>query len=201
MKSLPYILISPFGGLLLAACSVAPSKVPGSDSRVKVEQWTKLAEQGNVESKKPAAFSIPELSISNAGSSRKSEWRTGPEGRYQVDYWKFPKITGGQIHSVRILASPSPAPVLDDAPSVFAPWKDATTIEEKRKWEQVEVPGLKRNLRYYLQDYAFGDGNTAWKSEVFTVTAPDGSQGSYQVTVECDEAYYAKAQFAKLRLR
>jgi hypothetical protein len=152
-----------------------------------------------VASKKPAVFSVPELFVSNARDARKSEWMSGPEGRYRVDYWNFPKITAGEIHSVGIIASPLPAPVLDDAPSVFAPWKEATMIEEKRKWEQVEVPGLKRNLRYYLQDFAFGDGNTAWKSEVFTAAAPDGRQGSYQVTVECEEAYYARAQFAKLR--
>ena len=201
MKFRPFILIAAFGALLLAACSVAPSKVPGSASRVKVEQWTKLADQGTVDSKKPTAFPVPELLVSNAREARKSEWMTGPEGRYRVGFWRFPGTGMGQIHSVRILASPTPAPVLDDAPSVFAPSGPGTSGEEKRAWYTVEVPGLNRSLRYYLQDFAFGDCNTSWNSEIFTITAPDGRQGSYQVNVECEDADGAKAQFAKLRLR
>lgn len=201
MASHHLALVYVVSSLLLVACSVGTTKVPGSASRVKAEEWKKIAQRGNVESAKPTTFSIPELAISNPKTSYKSSWMTGPEGRYQVNYWKFPETSTGKIHNVRIIASPTPAPVLDDAPSCFVPWKNASMLEVQREWEQVEVPGIHRSLRYYLQDFAFGDTNTTWNSEIFPITTPDGRQGSYQVTVECDEAYYAKAQFAKIRLR
>ena len=193
--------ITGWTGLALVSCSMVAPEVPGSDSRVKAERWAKQAEEGIAESKMPTRFGIPALVITNAGPGRKVLWKTGPGGRYEVDWWDFPKVDMGEIHNVSILASPTPAPVMVEAPSVICPAPAGMSGEEKRTWQQVEVPGLKRTLRYYLVDFAFGDTNTTWKSEIFEITAPDGRRGSYQVTVECDEAYYAKAQFAKLRLR
>lgn len=73
--------------------------------------------------------------------------------------------------------------------------------ETPRKWFTVEVPGLKRTLRYYFATMAFGDTDDVWETEPFSVMGPDGTTGFYQARVECHGDQVAQAMFSKLRVR
>lgn len=202
MNSLHRLLLAGFSALLAASCGVTAPKPAGSDSRVKLEQWRKSAQDGIEETDKLIALQIPLVDFGQLPAAfGKQRWSAGTGGRYSTSYGKSAGIAGGECHHVSIFGTPAAAPVLVDAPSVLEPGRPGEMDETPRKWFTVEVPGLKRTLRYYFATMAFGDTDDVWETEPFSVTGADGITGFYQARVECHGDQVARAMFAKLRAR
>jgi hypothetical protein len=198
----PRILLTAVSCLLVSACAVSKPKVAGSDSRVKVEQWIGSQNNGMEASKKPVSLKIPLVDFGDMPAAfGKPKWSTAPGGQYQVGYYEDTKTPAGDCYSLSVFGCEKPAPVLGDACSVLEPGLPGKLDESPRTWAGVEVPGLKRSLRYQFTTAAFGDTNDTWETEPFTVTTPDGKTGSYQATAECENAQVAGTLFSKLRVR
>jgi hypothetical protein len=153
-------------------------------------------------SKKPVSLKIPLVDFGDMPAAfGKPKWSTAPGGQYQVGYYEDTKTPAGECYSLSVFDCEKPAPVLVDACSVLEPAGPGELGEYPRTWAGVEVPGLKRSLRYQFTTMAFGDTNDTWETEPFTVTTPDGKTGSYQATAECENAEVAARLFSKLRVR
>ena len=188
--------------LFLASCGLTTPKVAGSDSRVKLEEWRQSAQNGIEETDKLIDLQIPLVDYGKLPAAfGKQRWSAGMKGQYRTSYGETAKIAGGECYSVGLLGTPTPAPVLVDAPSVLEPGLPGEMDESPRKWASVEVQGLKRTLRYYFATMAFGDSDDTWMSEPFSVTGLNGKTGSYQARVECSDSKVAEAMFSKLRVR
>ena len=187
--------------LVLSACGVTKPKVAGADSRIQMEQWHKTGRGDTAETDKLIGLQIPLVDFGTLPASfGRTGWSAGRQGQYSCGYHKTARIAGGECYHVSVFGTPTPAPVLTDAPSVLEPGRPGEMDESPRKWSTVEVPGLKRSLRYYFATSAFGDVDDVWESEPFSVTGPDGKTGYYQARVECNDAKVAEAMFSKLRV-
>ncbi len=197
----PHLLIATTC-LLVSACAVSKLKVTGSDSRVKVVQWIGSQRAELEDSKMPASLKIPAVDFGGMPSAfGKPKWSTAPGGQYEVGYFEDTKTSAGECYSLAVFGCAKPAPVLVDACSVLEPGLPGKTDESPRTWSTVQVPGLDRSLRYQFTTAAFGDINDSWETEPFTVTTSDGKSGSYQATIECENAEVAAKMFSKLRVR
>ena len=186
----------------MASCGVTTPKVAGSDSRVKLEEWRTSQQNGIEETDKLIGLKIPLVDFGKLPAAfGKQRWSAGTGGQYSTSYGKIAKIAGGECYQASIFGTPIAAPVLVDAPSVLEPGLPGEMDENPRKWFTVEVPGLKRTLRYYFATMAFGDTDDVWETEPFSVTGPNGTTGYYQARVECHGDRVAQAMFAKLRVR
>jgi hypothetical protein len=187
--------------LLINACGPSASKTPGSASRVQVEEWFKGCE-GIEESKAPKSLPIPLVEFGGLPASfNRTKWWTGSRGQYRVA--RFPENSKPEddCEGLVVIGVPGPAPVIGDAPTVLEPGLPGELDESKRTWLLVEVPGLKRSLRYHFGALAFGDMPSSWKTEPFTITTPDGKTGSYQAIVESENEAVAEKMFSKLRIQ
>ena len=188
--------------LLVTACAVSKPKVTGSDSRVKVEQWIGSQRAGMETSRIPASLRIPLVDFGGMPATfGKPKWSVAPGGQYKVGYYESTKTPAGDCYSLSVFGCSKPAPILVEASSVQEPGLPGKTDESPRSWSTVQVPGLKRNLRYQFTTSAFGDSDDTWQTEPFAVTTPDGKTGSYQATIECENAEVAARMFSKLRVR
>lgn len=186
-------------GLLVSACGVSTPATPGSDSRAKVEQWLEREHSGLTESGKPSNLQIPLVEFGGLSAAfGKATWSSGPRGQYEVSHDETTRLAQGECYGLSVFGTAAPGPVLKEAPSALEPGRPGELDESPRTWSTVQVRGLNRSLRYHLGASAFGDANSTWKSEPFTVVTPDGRTGSYQATVECENAAVAAAMFSKL---
>ncbi len=181
-----------------ATKTVAP-QVKGTGSRELVEAWETEAMAGLDEADSPASAEVPIVMFKNPGKGfSKVSWSVGPAGNYRAMQWKG---SSGEKMSLRVDGTSGKGPELIDAPSVFTPAAPGESGEEPREWKTVHVPGLKRDLRYHLLDFSFGDTNEQWVSEIFTIISADGSVSSYQATVEVTDAVQVPGLFSKLGLK
>lgn len=196
------LLIPAASCLLVSACTVSNPKPVGSDSRLKVEEWTGDQFKNLEDSSAPPALNIPLVDFGKMSAAfGKPSWRTSPDGQYIISYFDNAKTPVGLSYSLSVFGCAKPAPMLVDACSVIEPGLPGKTDESPRTWSTVQVPGLNRSLRYQFTTMAFGDSDDTWETEPFTVTTPDGKTGSYQATIECENAAVAASMFAKLRVR
>ncbi|MES2660346.1 MAG: hypothetical protein V4689_17110 [Verrucomicrobiota bacterium] len=202
MAAIRLPVIAGISCMILSACGVSKPKVAGADSRVKLEQWNKAGRDGIEETDKLIGLQIPLVDFGPLPASfGKQRWSAGLKGQYSTSYGKTARIAGGECYHVSIFGTPSPAPVLVDAPSVLEPGRPGEMDETPRKWSTVEVPGLTRTLRYYFATMAFGDVDDVWETEPFSITGPDGKTGYYQARIECNDAKIAETMFSKLQVR
>ncbi len=103
--------------------------------------------------------------------------------------------------SLRVIGTPGKGPVLIDAPSIYDMPAPGESGERPSEWKTVNVPGLKRNLRYHLLNDAGGDTNEGWVTDVFTIRSPDGTASSYRAAVEVIDSDQAPKLFSKLGVR
>ena len=188
--------------LALPSCVVAQRKIAGTESRLKVETWLH-GQKGDLEqSLAPVSLKIPIVDFVKIPSAfGKPSWRTASGGRYIMGYFGNTKTPVGTSYSLSVFGCERPAPVLDEAYSVMEPGLPGDLDESPRTWATVQVPALGRTLRYQFTNMAFGDINDTWQTEPFTVTTPDGKTGSYQASIECENAEVAALMFSKLRVR
>jgi hypothetical protein len=125
----------------------------------------------------------------------------GPRGQYQVSHDRTTRLGQGECYGLSVFGTTAPGPELNEAPSVLEPGLPGKLDESPRTWSTVQVPGLNRDLRYHFGAAAFGDIQSSWKSEPFTVATPDGRTGFYQATVECEDEAVAAAMFSRLTVR
>jgi hypothetical protein len=198
---LPRFLIATFC-LLVSACAVSNPKIAGSDSRLKVKEWTGDQFQDMEDSSEPASLKIPLVDFGKMPAAfGKPSWRTSPRGPYVLGYFENAKTPAGESYSLSVFGCVKPAPVLVDACSVLEPGQPGKLDESRRTWSTVQVPGLNRSLRYQFTTMSFGDTDDTWETEPFTVTTPDGKTGSYQAIIECENAEVAARMFSKLQVR
>jgi hypothetical protein len=198
----PRFIITTISCLLLSACAVSKPKVAGSDSRLKVEQWIGDQRRDLQESREPTSSKIPLVDFAKMPAAfGKPKWSTSPGGSYEVGYYQDTKTPAGESYSLSVFGCEKPAPVLVDACSVLEPAGPGELGEYPRTWSTIQVPGLNRSLRYQFSTMAFGDTNDTWETEPFTITTPDGKTGSYQASVECENAEVAARLFSKLRVQ
>ena len=199
-----------FTGLLclLAAvihnsCAPSAAKVKGSDSQALVIAWDKQAGLGVDDAKSPAGITIPIVIFKNLGAGfTQTNWATGKSGNYRM--WQWKRNTNDRISesiTLRVIGASGKGPILLDAPCVASPGPGGKSINEPREWKSIYVPGLDRELRYYLIDFAFGDTNDRWATEIFTIIGPDGAASSYQATVEATDSTQIPKLFSKLGVK
>ena len=187
--------------LLISGCTVPGGRTSGTTSRLQVEQWLKASEDIE-ESKAPKNSPIPLVEFGGLPSAyNQTAWWTGSKGQYRVSRFRKNSGPDDECEGLIVIGAPGPAPVIQDAPTVLEPGLPGETDEVKRTWFLVEIPGLKRSLRYHFGAMAFGDMPSSWQTEPFTITTPDGKTGSYQATVECEDKAVAEKMFSKLRVR
>lgn len=199
---MPQRLLIATSCLLFSACAVSDPKVAGTDSRLKVKEWTGDQYQGLEDSGEAASLKIPLVDFGKMPAAfGKPSWRTAPGGQYVLGYFENAKTPVGESYSLSVFGCAKPAPVLVEACSVLEPGQPGKLDESPRTWSTVQVPGLNRSLRYQFTTMAFGDTDDTWETEPFNVTTPDGKTGSYQATIECENAEVAAKMFSKLRVR
>jgi hypothetical protein len=202
MTSLHVCLPAGLFCLILSSCGVGTSKIAGSDSRIRLEQWLKSERDGIEETDKPVTLQIPLVDLGKLPAAfGKQRWSAGTRGQYSTSYGGTARIAGGECYHVSVFGTPAAAPILGDAPSVFEPGLPGKLDESPRKWSTVHVPALNRTIRYSLGNTAFGDTSDTWQTESFTITGPDGRSGSYLARVEADSAEVAQAMFSKVRMK